>query len=164
MVNVNFMTIVWTLDFVFTDIWFAHVLFCFFCCCFFTKTGFKLSLILTNTLKTYFLRLDLKVWYSNIILMFCFLGGFSQRIQSDLLQFGACNIHSWSIDCYSSGNYLKRESSCAFLMDCACLPLLYMDRELVWRSVILFSQSFPSALLFVGKNISCLHSIFFKCF
>ena len=73
---------------------------------------------------------------------------FSHWIQSDPLQFTTCNIHSWSIDCYSSGNYLKRESSCAFLMDCACLPLLYMDRELVWRSVILFCQSLPSTLLF----------------
>ena len=36
-------------------------------------------------------------------------------------------------------------------MDCACLPLLYMDRELVWRSVILFSQSLHSTLLFGGR-------------
>lgn len=44
-------------------------------------------------------------------------------------------------------------------MDCACLPLLYMDRELVWRSVILFSQTLPSAMpppppLFRGGRIS----------
>lgn len=86
---------------------------------------------------------------------------FSQWIQSDLLQFSTCNIHSWSIDCYSSGNYLKRESSCAFLMDCACLPLLYMDRELVWRSVILFSQSLPSTLLFGGR-ISTVFTPYFS--
>lgn len=44
-------------------------------------------------------------------------------------------------------------------MDCACLLLLYMDRELVWRSVILFSQSLPSALLFCGEEYlqSSLH-------
>lgn len=64
------------------------------------------------------------------------------------LQFSTCNIHSWSIDCSSRRNFLKRESSCAFLMDCACLPLLYMDRELFWRSVILFSHRHSSTLLF----------------
>lgn len=44
-------------------------------------------------------------------------------------------------------------------MDCACLPLLYMDRELFWRSVILFSQSLPSTLLFWGEEYlqSTLH-------
>ncbi len=92
---------------------------------------------------------------------FCFVF-FPQWIQSDPTQFGPCNIHSWSIDCYSSGNYLKRESSCAFLMDCACLPLLYMDRELVWRSVILFSQSLLSALLFTGGRISPVFTPYFS--
>lgn len=83
-------------------------------------------------------------WQRDILISpVCFLFFFSQWIQSDPPYFRACNIHSWSIDCYSSGNYLKRESSCAFLMDCACLCLLYMDRELVWRSVILFSRSIP---------------------
>lgn len=44
-------------------------------------------------------------------------------------------------------------------MDCACLLLLYMDRELVWRSVILFSQSLPPTLLFCGEEYlqSSLH-------
>lgn len=65
-------------------------------------------------------------------------------------QCSPCNIHGWSIDCYSSGNYLKRESSCAFLMDCACLGLLYMDRELVWRSLILFSQTLAGAAFWGG--------------
>lgn len=83
-------------------------------------------------------------WQRDILIPpVCFLFFFSQWIQSDPPYFRACNIHRWSIDCYSSGNYLKRESSCAFLMDCACLCLLYMDRELVWRSVILFSRSIP---------------------
>ena len=104
---------------------------------------------------------DLNSKYNILIspICFCFVFFISQWIQSDPPQFTACNIHSWSIDCYSSGNYLKRESSCAFLMDCACLPLLYMDRELVWRSVILFSQSLPSALLFGGEEYlqSSLH-------
>lgn len=71
-----------------------------------------------------------------------------------------CNIHIWSTDCFSSGNYLKRESSCAFLMDCACLPLFYMDRELVWRSVILFRQS---PLLILEGRISPVFSLYFSC-
>lgn len=89
-------------------------------------------------------KLTFLFWQKDILIsLVCFLFFFSQWIQSDPPYFRACNIHSWSIDCYSSGNYLKRESSCAFLMDWACLCLLYMDRELVWRSVILFSRSIP---------------------
>lgn len=42
-------------------------------------------------------------------------------------------------------------------MDCACLPLLYMDGELVWRSVILFSHS-PSSTPFFGGNRESLQS------
>lgn len=87
---------------------------------------------------------------------------FPQWIHSDPQQFSTCNIHSWSIDCYSSGNYLKRKSSCAFLMDCACRLLLYMDRELVWRSVILFSQSLPSTMLFLGGSISPVFTPYFS--
>lgn len=103
-------------------------------------------------LQTLSLRIKRRIWYFNTTDLF-WVWFFHSEFNLNLLQFSTCNIHSWSIDCYSSGKYLKRESSCAFLMDCACLPLLYMDRELVWRSVILFSQS-PSALLFWEKNIS----------
>lgn len=44
-------------------------------------------------------------------------------------------------------------------MDCACLPLFYMDRELVWRSVILFCQS---PLLFLEGRISPVFSLYFS--
>lgn len=97
-------------------------------------------------------------WEDFLISEVCFLFFVSRWIQSDPPHFCACNIHSWSIDCYSSGNYLKRESSCAFLMDCACLCLLYMDRELVWRSVILFSRSIP----FLWRRISPVFTPYFS--
>lgn len=135
--------------------WFKclHIFFYFLCLNpSFTLILFAIENICTQIFET--------IWkYDILISQICFFVFFSQWIQSDPLQFSTCNIHSWSIDCYSSGNYLKRESSCAFLMDCACLPLLYMDRELVWRSVILFSQSLSSALLFGGEEYlqSSLH-------
>lgn len=129
-----------------------------------TKYSFRLSFTLVLfanenvfTPKLFFLVSSLKYDFLISLIYFLFTF-FSQWIQSDPLQFTTCNIHSWSIDCNSSGNYLKRESSCAFLMDCACLPLLYMDRELVWRSVILFSQSLSSTLLFFGGGEEYLQS------